>query len=62
MTEPNGWLELDQPPVFTEDGKRFAMILPAEGIVVQKFFFKKKRILKSTIDYEIYPTKKYFLF
>ena len=62
MTEPNGWLELDQPPVFTEDGKRFAMILPAEGIVLQKFFFKKKRILKSTIDYEIYPTKKYFLF
>ena len=31
MTEPNGWLELDQPPVFTKDGKRFAMILPAEG-------------------------------
>ena len=31
MTEPNGWLELDQAPVFTKDGKRFAMILPAEG-------------------------------
>ena len=31
MTEPNGWLELDQPPIFTKDGKRFAMILPAEG-------------------------------
>ena len=46
MTEPNGWLELDQPPVFTEDGKRFAMILPAEGIVVQKFFFKKTNIEK----------------
>ena len=31
MTEANGWLELDQPPIFTKDGKRFAMILPAEG-------------------------------
>lgn len=31
MTEPNGWLELDQSPIFTKDGKRFAMILPAEG-------------------------------
>ena len=31
ITEANGWLELDQPPVFTKDGKRFAMILPAGG-------------------------------
>ena len=31
MAEPNGWLELKQPPVFTKDGKRFAMILPSEG-------------------------------
>ena len=46
MTEPNGWLELDQPPVFTEDGKRFAMILPAEGIVLQKFFFNNTNIEK----------------
>ena len=38
MTEPNGWLELDQAPVFTKDGKRFAMILPAEGkkLVINK--------------------------
>eukprot|EP00095_Tigriopus_kingsejongensis_P009977 maker-scaffold17_size721972-snap-gene-5.18 protein:Tk09977 transcript:maker-scaffold17_size721972-snap-gene-5.18-mRNA-1 annotation:"hypothetical protein DAPPUDRAFT_307138" len=31
MTEPNGWLELDQAPVFTQDGRQFAMPLSADG-------------------------------
>ncbi|TRY64286.1 hypothetical protein TCAL_02614 [Tigriopus californicus] len=31
MTEPNGWLELDQAPVFTQDGRQFAMSLSADG-------------------------------
>lgn len=31
MTEPRGWLELDKAPVFTKDGRQFAMILSAEG-------------------------------
>ena len=32
MTESNGWMEMDEPPVFTKDGKRFAIILPSEGM------------------------------
>lgn len=31
MTEPNGWMELDGAPVFTADGRQFAMILSSEG-------------------------------
>jgi len=31
MTETAGWMEVDQPPVFTEDGRRFALILSSEG-------------------------------
>ena len=26
MTEPSGWMELDQAPVFTKDGRQFAMV------------------------------------
>jgi len=31
MTESSGWMEVDQPPVYTKDGKRFALILSSEG-------------------------------
>ena len=31
MTEPNGWMDLDHPPLFTKDGRQFAMILSSEG-------------------------------
>jgi len=31
MTSPGGWLELDKAPVFTKDGRRFAMALSANG-------------------------------
>ena len=31
MTEPRGWMELDQAPVFTKDGRQFAMVLSADG-------------------------------
>jgi dipeptidyl-peptidase-4 len=31
MTSPNGWLELEEAPVFTKDGRRFAMALSANG-------------------------------
>ena len=31
MTEPVGWLDLDHAPIFTEDGRQFAMILSSEG-------------------------------
>ena len=31
MTEPNGWMDLDHPPIFTKDGRNFAMILSSEG-------------------------------
>lgn len=31
MTAPGGWLELEEPPVFTKDGRRFAMALSANG-------------------------------
>ena len=27
MTEPSGWMELDQAPIFTEDGRQFAMVI-----------------------------------
>ena len=31
MTSPGGWLELEEAPVFTKDGRRFAMALSANG-------------------------------
>ena len=31
MTESSGWMEVDQPPVYTKDGRRFALILSSEG-------------------------------
>jgi len=31
MTEPKGWLELDKAPIFTKDGRQFAMVLSADG-------------------------------
>jgi len=31
MTEQSGWMELDGAPVFTSDGRQFAMILSSEG-------------------------------
>jgi len=31
MTSPKGWLELEEAPVFTKDGRRFAMALSANG-------------------------------
>ena len=31
MTSPNGWLELEEAPVFTKDGRKFAMALSANG-------------------------------
>ena len=31
MTEPNGWMDLDHPPIYTKDGRQFAMILSSEG-------------------------------
>ena len=31
MTEPSGWMELDQAPIFTKDGRQFAMVLSADG-------------------------------
>jgi len=31
MTSPDGWLELEDAPVFTKDGRRFAMALSANG-------------------------------
>ncbi|XP_023340211.1 inactive dipeptidyl peptidase 10 [Eurytemora carolleeae] len=31
MTSPKGWLELEEAPVYTEDGRRFAMALSANG-------------------------------
>ena len=35
MTEPNGWMDLDHPPLFTKDGRQFAMILSSEGMVIR---------------------------
>ena len=31
MTAPGGWLELEEPPLFTKDGRRFTMALSANG-------------------------------
>lgn len=31
MTAPGGWLELEEAPVYTKDGRRFAMALSANG-------------------------------
>ena len=31
MTSPGGWLELEEAPVFTKDGRRFTMALSANG-------------------------------
>ena len=31
MTEPNGWMDLDFNPIFSQDGRQFAMILSSEG-------------------------------
>ena len=31
MTSPGGWLELEEAPAFTKDGRRFAMALSANG-------------------------------
>jgi len=31
MTSPGGWLELEEAPVYTKDGRRFAMALSANG-------------------------------
>ena len=31
MTENSGWMEVDEPPIFTKDGKRFTIILSSEG-------------------------------
>ena len=31
MTSPGGWLELEEPPLFTKDGRRFTMALSANG-------------------------------
>ncbi len=31
MTENKGWLELDKPPIFTKDGRQFAMALSADN-------------------------------
>ena len=31
MTQSNGWMDLDDPPIFTKDGRQFAMPLSADG-------------------------------
>ena len=31
MTAPGGWLELEEAPLFTKDGRRFTMALSANG-------------------------------
>ena len=31
MTENVGWMDLDHVPIFTKDGRQFAMILSSEG-------------------------------
>ena len=31
MTSPGGWLELEEAPIFTKDGRRFTMALSANG-------------------------------
>ena len=31
MTENNGWMDLDHVPIFTKDGRQFAMILSSEN-------------------------------
>ena len=31
MTSPGGWLELEEAPLFTKDGRRFTMALSANG-------------------------------
>ncbi len=31
MTEDKGWLELDKAPIFTRDGRQFAMPLSADN-------------------------------
>ena len=31
MKSPSGWLELEEPPLFTKDGRRFTMALSAGG-------------------------------
>ncbi len=31
MVQSSGWLNLDEPPIFTKDGRRFAMALSADG-------------------------------
>ena len=31
MTETTGWMDLDHVPIFTKDGRQFAMILSSEG-------------------------------
>ena len=41
MTEPNGWMDLDHPPLFTEDGRQFAMILSSEGMVIRGVEFSR---------------------
>ena len=42
MTSPGGWLELEEAPVFTKDGRRFAMALSANG-------FKQVRIVDGSL-------------
>ena len=47
MTETQGWMDLDQVPIFTQDGRQFAMILSSEGYrrVLLENFVPKRTLL-----------------
>ena len=61
MTEPNGWMDLDHSPLFTEDGRQFAMILSSEGMVIRviefssrgtkRFFPKNQHTKRKLLDF-----------
>ena len=53
MTSPGGWLELEEAPVFTKDGRRFAMALSANGYkqVTMMDGFEHLQVLYFRLDF-----------
>ena len=49
MTSPGGWLELEEPPVFTKDGRRFAMALSANGYKQVRLLFDAASVHFETL-------------
>ncbi len=57
MTEDKGWLELDKAPIFTRDGRQFAMPLSADNRTQVNVVLKKNNKNEMLDVYNILSRK-----